>query len=198
MRSLTAVSCLFFAVMTAACGNSSDEATPGKAGGAVTGPDDTHCTDDAGQPIVQETSQAACDLPPDAGPADDGGTENDYGDTRYNQAAFDDDCKYHAAWTSTPIRENSNVTFTVEATKTVDGSSLTGAHPRLEVYLDDTHPAPNTPQQPNEIAPGKYTVGPIKFDAPGRWTARFHFYENCVDLTEDSPHGHVAFFIDVP
>jgi hypothetical protein len=27
---------------------------------------------------------------------------------------------------------------------------------------------------------------------------RFHFYEDCLDLLPDSPHGHAAYFIDVP
>ncbi len=184
------------ALLAAAC-SSSDAPSPGKAGGAVVGEADNHCVDDAGAPVNQETSQSAC-AAPDGGIADDGGDVEPYGATRFNQEADDDDCKYHVKWTSTPVYRNKNVTFTVEATRRVDGQPLTGAYPRLEVYLDDTHPAPNTPQKPNEISPGKYSVGPIKFDAAGQWTARFHFYEDCVDLTEDSPHGHVAFFVDVP
>jgi hypothetical protein len=32
----------------------------------------------------------------------------------------------------------------------------------------------------------------------GRWNVRFHMYEQCSDLTEDSPHGHITFFVDVP
>ena len=32
----------------------------------------------------------------------------------------------------------------------------------------------------------------------GDWTVRFHFYENCNDAPEDSPHGHAAFFVHVP
>lgn len=183
------------ALLAAACGNS-DDTSPGKAGGAVSGAADNHCVDDAGAPISQQTSQAACSLP--EGGAPEAGVEEPYGDTRYNQESDDDDCKYHVKWTSTPVYRNKNVTFTVEATRRVDDQPLTGAYPRAEVYLDTTHPAPNSPQKPKEIAAGKYTVGPILFDKPGRWTVRFHFYEDCVDLTEDSPHGHVAFYVDVP
>ena len=53
-------------------------------------------------------------------------------------------------------------------------------------FLTDTHPAAPPPEA-TEAAGGKYTVGPIKFDAPGNWTVRFHFYEECNDAPEDSP-----------
>jgi hypothetical protein len=46
--------------------------------------------------------------------------------------------------------------------------------------------------------PGTYSVGPVRFDQAGRWFVRFHFYETCSDAPEDSPHGHVAFWVDVP
>jgi hypothetical protein len=42
-----------------------------------------------------------------------------------------------------------------------------------------------------------YEGGPLRFDQPGRWVVRFHFYESCND-SEVSPHSHVAFFVDVP
>ena len=57
-------------------------------------------------------------------------------------------------------------------------------------------PAPSAPSP--EIAPGVYKVGPIVFDAPGIWTERFHLFEECSDDPDDSPHGHAAFFINVP
>ena len=34
--------------------------------------------------------------------------------------------------------------------------------------------------------------------APGKWTVRFHFNEICCDVNSDSPHGHAAFFVNVP
>lgn len=122
----------------------------------------------------------------------------DYGATLYNSEADDDDCKYHVKFTSTPVRRNENVTFTVTATTKADGQPAAGAKIIGEVFLSDTHPAPNSGQQTTEKAGGVYDVGPIKFDAQGRWTVRFHLHEDCQDSTEDSPHGHVAFFIDVP
>ena len=122
----------------------------------------------------------------------------DYGPTLYNSEADDDDCKYHVKFTATPIRRDQNVTFTVTATTLADGQPATGANIDAEVFLNDTHPAPNSGQATNEKSGGVYDVGPIKFDAAGRWTVRFHLHEDCQDSTEDSPHGHVAFYIDVP
>jgi hypothetical protein len=67
------------------------------------------------------------------------------------------------------------------------------------VYLSDTHVAPTTDQKFLETAmPGVYTVGPVRFDASGMWTVRFHFFETCTDFAEDSPHGHAAFYLNVP
>jgi hypothetical protein len=82
-------------------------------------------------------------------------------------------------------------------TKLADMTPATGAKTRAEIFLTDTHPAAPPPAA-SESPAGTYKVGPIKFDAPGDWTVRFHFYENCDDAPEDSPHGHVAFFVHVP
>jgi hypothetical protein len=200
-RSVT-VATLALGLFAAACTKSTGG---GGGGGPVSGPTDTHCV---GVPD-QATSQADCDLvgPADAGPpAADAGSG--YGVTMYGTEGDDDDCKYHVTWTSSAISENSNVTFTVVATNKTDGTPLTGPGPTTgvmaganvfaEVYLDDTHPAPNSPQASDETSPGTYAVGPILFDAPGKWTVRFHFYENCSDIADDSPHGHAAFYVDVP
>ena len=189
----------------AACGTSS--ATPdmkvptGPAGGTVMGPADTHCSGDGGM-IVQVTDPTQCLFTPDmAGtPADAGmgDNANPYGDTMYNAEADDDDCKYHVKFTVSPVYQNYNATFVVTATRRTDGSPLTGAAASAQVYLSDTHPAPNAPTVTKEGPPGTYTIGPILFDASGRWTVRFHFFENCYDLIDVSPHGHAAFYLDVP
>jgi hypothetical protein len=191
------------ALLAAACTKSTGG---GGGGGPVSGPADMHCV---GVP-VQSTSQADCHLTAsaDAGAGTGGGATSDYGATMYDSQGDDDDCKYHVAWTSTPIAENSNVTFTVVATNLGDGTPLTGpgattgvgagANVLAEVYLSDIHPAPNTNQMADETSPGTYTVGPIQFDAPGKWTVRFHFFEDCSDIAADSPHGHAAFYVDVP
>jgi hypothetical protein len=175
----------------------------------VSGAADTHCTGDAG-PITQAVNAASCT--PDAGGIDagpdDGGAPM-YGDTMFNAEGDDDDCKYHVKWTSSPIRQGSDVTFTVTVTtkdgtpgpmRPLPGEGSNGLYPiRAEVYLNDTHPAPNTTQTSVETATqGTYTVGPIKFDASGKWTVRFHFHEMCADLLDDSPHGHAAFYVQLP
>ena len=120
------------------------------------------------------------------------------GDTRYGSEADDDDCKYHAKWTATDIRQGQDVTFTLDVTTLTDGKAASGAAPDAEVFLSSTHPAPNSGQKSAETSAGRYTVGPIRFDAPGRWTVRFHLHEDCEDTLDDSPHGHVAFYVDVP
>ena len=65
-------------------------------------------------------------------------------------------------------------------------------------FLSDVHPAPNTDAKATATSAGTYTVGPIRFDAAGTWTVRFHVSEECTDVAEDSPHGHAAFFVRVP
>ena len=160
----------------------------GPVGGPVDGGVDTHCGT-----ASQATSQASCSIAalPDAGPTD-------YGETLYNAEADDDDCKYHLKWTPTAIRENTDVTITAVATNKIDGKATTGAHINLEIFLNSTHPAPNTNVKTTESPPGTYQIGPVQFDAKGRWTVRFHLFETCTDVAADSPHGHVAFFADVP
>lgn len=165
------------------CGSSGGD---GPTGGPVAGPADTHC---AGTAQVVDLSTCHANVPP--------GTP-DYGPTLYNSSADDDDCKYQVSFTSTPVRRNENVTFTVTAKTLADLQPATGANIDAEVFLNDTHPAPNSGQATTEKPGGVYDVGPIKFDAAGRWTVRFHLHEDCQDSTEDSPHGHVAFYIDVP
>lgn len=169
-------------------------------GGPVAGGQDSHCG-----AKVQPTSAASChppmpDLPGtgDGGAADGGTADNPYGPTVYNAESDDDDCKYHVKWSVSTVCENADVTFTVTATKKTDGSALTRASPRAEVFLNETHPAPNSDQKATETQPGTYAIGPIRFDAAGRWTVRFHFFEECADLNDDSPHGHAAFYLNVP
>jgi hypothetical protein len=195
-------------------------ASPGE---AVSGPQDTHCTAPDGGAIVQVTSQAGCQadgggmttgadggmtmdggdggVAMDAGDAGDIGNCGDpsYGATMFGQSGSDDDCKYDVSWTSTPICENQNVYFTVTVKKRSDGSPAVGANVRPDVVLACSHPIPNNPAEPSpETSPGTYTVGPIVFDQPGKWVVRFHMFENCSDLADDSPHGHAAFYVQVP
>src|SRR5271165_55833 len=126
-----------FATGFALLGCSSSGPT-GPVGGPVSGPMDTHCDLPDGGLQTQVTHLSTCNLPvQDAGPTD-------YGATMYNSEGNDDDCKYHVAFTVTPVQKNINVTFTVTATTLVDGLPATGANTHAEVYLNDTHPAPNS------------------------------------------------------
>jgi hypothetical protein len=184
LRGTTVVLCLAsLVVLAAGCGSGDGE---GPTGGPVAGAVDTHC---AGTSQAIDLSTCHANVPPG---------DPDYGPTLYNSSADDDDCKYQVSFTSTPVRRNQNVTFTVTAKTLADLQPAAGANVEAEVFLDATHPAPNSGQATTEKSGGIYDVGPIKFDAAGRWTVRFHLHEDCQDSTEDSPHGHVAFFIDVP
>jgi hypothetical protein len=182
------IGALVFAGVLAVVG-CSDNAGP--TGGPVSGATDHHCVAPDGGVIAQVTDLSTCHLSADAG-------QTVYGATQYNSEGDDDDCKYHVKFTNTAIHRNQNVTFTVTANTLADGQPATGADVLGEVFLSDTHPAPNSGQATTEKAGGVYDVGPILFDAQGRWTVRFHLHEDCQDATDDSPHGHIAFYIDVP
>jgi len=176
----------------AGCGSSSE----GPVGGPVSGLADAHC---AGvTPIA--VNQASCHP---AVTTTDPGTTTEEAPVLYNAEGDDDDCKYHVAFTSTPVRLNQDVTFDVTATLLASpGTAATGANIDIEAYVADNQfhvlgdLPPAAPESPT--GSGHYKVTPVKFDASGRWVLRFHLYEQCSDLTADSPHGHVAFYIDVP
>jgi hypothetical protein len=163
----------------------------GPTGGPVAGAEDTHCSLPDGGTRFQVVDLSSCHLDADAGAPE-------YGPTNFNSEADDDDCKYHVAFTVTPVQENINVSFTVTASYLSDGGPATGPSTLTETYLNDTHPAPNSNTQTTEQPGGVYQIGPIVFDSPGQWTVRFHLHEECQDATDDSPHGHAAFFIAVP
>lgn len=192
VRSLLLLGCL--AVFAACTSN-------GPAGGPVSGPVDNHCfvLPDGGFPggslSTQATAAASCNIGPDAGTVV---PPLVYGPTNYNAQADDDDCKYQVGFWSTPVQQQQDVTFYVSAIKAVDGTPLAGASTLAEVYLANNHPAPNSGQATTEVSPGVYKVGPIRFDAAGQWTVRFHFDEQCFDTLASSPHGHAAFFVNVP
>ena len=185
----------------AACSSSGTDTTG--TGGPVEGPADTHCGTKS-QPV----NAASCNPPPGGGTTGTstgaggttgaGGQASEYGTTLPNAEGDDDDCKYHVAWTATRIAQNTDVTFTAVISGKADGKPLAVGDVDIEAFLTDTHPAPNSDTVITESPTGTYKMGPIKFDAPGKWTVRFHIHEDCVDLTEDSPHGHVAFFVNVP
>jgi hypothetical protein len=194
-------------------------ATCASPGGPVIGPADTHCVGPGGVAIVQPTTMAGCYADAATGNAggddgggaaagDDGGGGNigncgqsAYGATMDGNVSADDDCKYNVMWTSTPICENQPVYFTVQVSRRDNDVPVSGANTRPDVVLNCVHPIPNTPKPRDpspEVAPGVYIVGPIAFDMPGTWVVRFHFNENCFDFSPQSPHGHAAFYVQVP
>ncbi len=204
------------ALAAAACSSGSGSGATGPVGGAVTGAADTHCTDPGTGAAIKSPIGACVDPCPvdtggtsgttgdtgnnGGGGAGDSGGGSDFGATMYNSEGDDDDCKYHVMWTSTPVRRNADVTFNVTVGRRLDGMPATGADVTPEVFLTISHPTP-TSQIPSHETPagsGTYEVGPLRFDAAGRWTVRFHFYEHCCDQFDDSPHGHAAFYVDVP
>ncbi|HEY1696064.1 MAG TPA: hypothetical protein VGG39_28050 [Polyangiaceae bacterium] len=221
-----AVSAVVLALACSSKSSGGNGGTCASPGSAASGPADDHCDAPDGGQIVQVTTVAGCTDDGGAGgggddggaTGDDGGSagddggavdagdigncgDDDYGATMYGTSGSDDDCKYNVSWTSTPICENTDVYFTVTATYRTDGSPLTGANARPDIVLDCTHSIPNTPKPADpspENSPGVYTVGPVSFDKPGRWVVRFHFNETCLDIADDSPHGHAAFWVDVP
>jgi hypothetical protein len=195
--------------------------------GVVLGPLDTRCVDHDGGLTVQDIGTCVVleksDIPPDssgcgvsfttdagASHADtDAGADagasstSEYGPTQYGSAAYDDDCKYYVSWVATPIQQGVDTYFTVTALRLADGKPASCAGIRPDISLSLTHGVPAPKDPATEIAPGVYKVGPIRFDATGNspghyWTVRFHLYEECNDTREDSPHGHVAFYVSVP
>ena len=192
-------------------GGDSSSGDGGPSGGPVSGAQDAHCSGKASQPVraasCHPEAGAADASAPGSDAGDDGGGAGEYGPTEFNAEGDDDDCKYHLAWTSTPIRQQTDVTFTVVITQKADNTPMrplpgegSGVYPvRAELFLNDTHPGPNTRQTAVETStPGTYTVGPVRFDDAGQWTVRFHTHEMCEDAFEDSPHGHAAFFVQIP
>jgi hypothetical protein len=187
--------------LLAACSSSSPG---GPTGGAVSGEVDMHCVmnDEAIKtPVgacmtgVVATPDAAAD---DGGAGGGGGGGVDFGPPLFNAEADDDDCKYHVKWTSTPVRLDADVTFSLNVVKRFDGQPATNADVQIDATLNNVHPTPSVNVTSTESGGGNYKVGPVKLDQSGRWVVRFHFYETCSDIPEDSPHGHVAFFVEVP
>jgi hypothetical protein len=170
----------------------------------VTGDLDTHCTGTT--PIT--VSAASCNIPPEPDP-DAGAGGPEFGDTIFNAEGDDDDCKYHVKFSVTPqaIKVGATITFKVTVTYKATGAPATGAVNAagdgvyIESFVADTpthvlpNPAPVFAETP--AGSGVYTAT-AHFDVSGRWVVRFHLFGYCLDGAEDSPHGHVAFFFDVP
>lgn len=180
---------------SADAGRDSNGGTCSSPGGPAAGPIDHHCEGDSG-PIVQPTGKCATGEV-DAGSGDAG--VEPYPGPWGGTSAADDDCKYDVSYKTTSICEKTDVTFTVTVKKRTDHSAVSGSGPYLEVLDPRGLPGSGeSDQTPTETSPGVYDIGPIRFNQSGKWTVRFHFFETCSDTPDDSPHGHAAFFIDVP
>ena len=133
-------------------------------------------------------------IDPDAGDEEPGST---YGDPVQGTDADDDLCKYHVRWSAPPLTVGQPITFALDGVNLADGAPMHGAAPRIEAFLDETHVLATAGQTRAEPTPGHYTIGGISFDTAGTWTVRFHFFDGCTEVAEDSPAGHVAFLVDV-
>ncbi len=187
----------------AACSSSSSGGNGGGSGGtdltfsttaAVKGDENARCDGVPAQP----TSQSECHITASGDGGGGGGDVPDYGETLYGSKGADDDCKYEVSWQSTEVAQNKDVTFQVVGTSLTDQSAVTGAAIYAEAFLDEHHGAPYIKQTVKEDPKGTYTLGPIQFDKAGKWTVRFHFFEDCTDVSDESPHGHAAFYVQVP
>lgn len=190
------------------CSSDDDAAPPsssatctGSGGPVEDGAVDSHCIDDSDAPIAQEVGK--CVTEGDTGAAGaGGGDEEEEAEIHTTSAAQDDDCKYNVSFTVDCVELNKPATFSVKIEKrAAPGGPVTGDDPDgPEVFLadDPSHISPSNKIKAAEGPAGTYKIGPIVFDRSGRWVVRFHFNEECSDLPEDSPHGHVAFYVDVP
>jgi hypothetical protein len=202
-----------------ACSSSDSHASKRATAAVVAGPQDAHCTKTVTvNPAACKQGSTSDAGATEAGADAGGGNDVPYGPTMSNAEGDDDDCKYHLKWSATSgaaattqssklyprhgdegggsTAAGGDVTFTVTITNKNGGTPVTGAPVEIEAFLDDTHPAPNTTQTSKETSPGTYTVGPVRFDVSGKWTVRFHIHDECAD-SEESPHGHAAFFTQV-
>jgi hypothetical protein len=134
---------------------------------------------------------------PDAGADDAGATITPVPfEVRYGNSAADDECKYDASFEIDCVSHDYPVTLTLTLSNRGTAMPADGAGATAEVYLSDTHLSPSRPVT-TALGAGKYAISGVKFDQAGRWTIRFHFFETCNDTPADSPHGHVAFYVDV-
>ena len=202
---LPALLLLPLSVLGTACSSTNSASVVDGGPGIVQGEADNHCM--GMDPIVVNQASCHVTVTPDAGASsDDGGASDDGGmqvlPVHFGSEADDDACKYHASFTTTPVAVNATVTFNVTVTHLAGGAPATNADVVLESYMlnDLFHVIPNNGTKTTETpaGSGKYVMKPIRFDQSGRWVVRFHFYETCDDLVNDSPHGHVAFYYDVP
>jgi len=161
-------------------------------GGAVSGATDDHCM---GTFVTVDPSQCTVDAGDNTG-----GSGDDFGATMSNSSGNDDDCKYFVSFTvagGACVGTDNFFTITLEdATTKAPITGATGIRPEIFVTSNGT-PVNTSSSHTTEMSGGQYKIGPIRFTTSGNYTVRFHFFEDCTD-SESSPHGHAAFFVNVP
>ncbi len=208
---------IFLMLIAAGCGNTATP-TPAVTHTFVTGagvvpaaaPDDSCKGKDTGK-VDAATCKSSADasdamvMGGDTTSTGDAGM-SEYGPTHAGSESDDDDCKYHIKWLATGATVTDDVYFQVDLTTKGDGkpaSHVVASNDPIvaEVFVDygdpaKNHGAPNSqPTSQETDVPGRYVVGPIRFDLAARWTVRFHIYPDCDD-GDTSPHGHAAYFFD--
>ena len=172
--------------------------------GAVAGENENHCVE-SGAAVENPIGACMTSVPLD----DEAEEDHDEGEAEeedehpilFGREADDDNCKYHVRFDNTCVALNEPVTFTLQLTRLFDDQPGTGTEPAYpEIFLADdvTHISPSNDITASEGPAGTYAIGPVLFDRSGRWVVRFHYFENCSEIPEDTPHSHVAFYIDVP
>jgi hypothetical protein len=178
-------------------------------GGPVAGENENHCIEN-GVAIANEigacvtgaeVSEAEGAEAEGEGEHEEGEHDEDEHPTLFGREADDDNCKYHVSFENTCITVNQPVTFTLTLRRLFDDQPGTGtvpSNPEIFAADDPSHISPSTNIRATERAAGTYEIGPVIFDQSGRWVVRFHYFDNCSEVPEDSPHSHAAFYIDVP
>ena len=73
---------------------------------------------------------------------------------------------------------------------------VTGAMTAPEVFLSDTHPAPNSGASTTESPPGTYVIGPVKFDEAGTILLYNRYEARMSRLPPERVVGR-GFFLDI-
>jgi hypothetical protein len=196
-------------VLVTAQGCSSDDtsATPDGGGAGGGGNTDGAGCPSGGGPLPGMATDACmgmfktvgmCTQDDGGGGATDGG-EEPLPEPAVGSSNNDDDCKYLVSFTNDCVQQGgTGTTFDVTLKSLTKNMMLVpGANAYVEAFLNENHPASGATDG-TETSTGVYKIGPVIFDKPGKWTVRFHFFGNCSDTPEDSPHAHAAFFINVP
>jgi hypothetical protein len=185
-----------FALAAAAgCSQSADNPPPAQCmsdGGAVSGTAPDMCMG-MFQPV------GMCMMEPADGGDTDAGPPEPLPDPSVGTSNNDDDCKYKVSFTYDCVQKGMPGTVFVVTLKssTMNNMPVSGANAYVEAFLNANHPAGGNTGS-TEPSDGTYRIGPVVFDQSGQWTVRFHFFGDCSDTPEDSPHAHAAFLINVP